>query len=60
MNDNTLSNKEVKKMKDNPFKIPREAKAARVIQVIETVTTCRAASSTTNWWRAEQCLIKNL
>lgn len=25
-------------MKDNPFKIPREAKAARVIQVIETVT----------------------
>ena len=23
-------------MKDNPFKIPREAKAARVIQVIET------------------------
>ena len=38
MNDNTLSNKEVKKMMDNPFKIPREAKAARVIQVIETVT----------------------
>lgn len=25
-------------MKNNPFKIPREAKAARVIQVIETVT----------------------
>lgn len=35
MNDITLSNKEVKKMKS---KIPQETKSARVIQVIETVS----------------------